>query len=38
MDLGLKEAGIEIIRSYEIDQTCCKTLNRISLMISIRKI
>ncbi|MEQ8171339.1 MAG: DNA (cytosine-5-)-methyltransferase [Candidatus Eremiobacterota bacterium] len=28
MDLGLKEAGIEIIRSYEIDQTCCKTLKQ----------
>lgn len=26
MDLGLSEAGINIIRSYEIDQVCCKTL------------
>jgi len=26
MDLGLIEAGINIIQSYEIDETCCKTL------------
>lgn len=26
MDLGLIEAGIDIIRSYEIDNICCKTL------------
>jgi len=26
MDLGLCEAGLEIIRSYEIDSICCETL------------
>jgi len=26
MDLGLIEAGIDIIQSYEIDNTCCETL------------
>lgn len=26
MDLGLIEAGINIIQSYEIDKTCCETL------------
>lgn len=26
MDLGIIEAGIEIVRSYELDETCCKTL------------
>lgn len=26
MDYGLSESGIEIIRSYEIDKTCCETL------------
>lgn len=26
MDLGLTEAGINILQSYEIDETCCKTL------------
>jgi DNA (cytosine-5)-methyltransferase 1 len=28
MDYGLREAGIEIIRSYEIDNTCCDTLRK----------
>lgn len=26
MDYGIASAGLEIIRSYEIDKTCCKTL------------
>lgn len=26
MDLGLTEAGIDILESYEIDETCCRTL------------
>ncbi|MBS6486351.1 DNA (cytosine-5-)-methyltransferase [Veillonella sp.] len=26
MDLGLTQAGIKIIESYEIDKTCCETL------------
>lgn len=26
MDLGLAEAGIDIINSYEIDRTACATL------------
>lgn len=28
MDYGLREAGIEIIRSYELDSTCCDTLRQ----------
>lgn len=28
MDLGLTEAGIDIIQSYEIDRTCCNTLRK----------
>jgi len=28
MDLGLSEAGIKILRSYEIDRTCCETLRK----------
>jgi len=28
MDYGLRESGIEIIRSYEIDNTCCETLRK----------
>jgi len=28
MDLGLIEAGINIIQSYEIDKTCCETLRK----------
>jgi DNA (cytosine-5)-methyltransferase 1 len=26
MDLGLSQAGIDVIQSYEIDHTCCNTL------------
>ena len=28
MDYGLQEAGLDIIRSYEIDRTCCETLKK----------
>ncbi len=28
MDLGLSEAGIKIIRSYELDLACCETLRQ----------
>jgi len=28
MDLGIIQSGIDIIRSYEIDETCCKTLRK----------
>lgn len=28
MDLGLQEAGLNIIRSYEIDKICCETLEK----------
>ncbi len=28
MDLGIQEAGIDILESYEIDEKCCNTLER----------
>lgn len=28
MDLGLIQAGIDIVRSYEIDRVCCETLKK----------
>ena len=28
MDLGIQEAGINILESYEIDKKCCETLRK----------
>ena len=28
MDLGIQEAGIEILESFEIDKKCCSTLRK----------
>ena len=28
MDLGIEEAGINVLESYEIDKKCCDTLRK----------